>query len=338
MNFTRRSFNKNTLAFLSSLAAMSCVSNAAEKGSTSSKRPVPLILDTDIGDDLDDTWALMMLLRSPEVDVKLITTDFGNTKYRTRLLAKILQHLGHDNIPLGMGLDPTDKAGNQSDWLGDYQLQDYPGAVHQDGVQVLIETIKQSPQPVILLCIGPLMNIAEALRRDPSIAQNARFVGMQGSVRIGYDGEVKPAAEWNVKVDPKSLQEVFAAQWDCSITPLDSCGQVQLKGDRYQRIYQSEDSWVKVLIDNYKIWLPKVSWLDPKPDLTRMSSTLFDTVAVYMAHSQDLLIMEDLPLRVTDDGFTVIDEVFGRVVHCATGWKDQAAFEDKLVELITNKT
>ena len=327
------------LALLSSVTGISGISYAKENtGKPPLKRTIPVILDTDIGDDLDDTWALMMLLRSPELDVKLITTGFGNTTYRTRLLVKLLSALGHSNIPVGLGLDPSDKPGNQSDWLGDYQLSEYAGPVHQDGVQILIDTIKQSPEPITLLCIGPVMNIAEALRRDPSIAENARFVGMHGSIRIGYDGETKPAAEWNVKVDPKSLQQVFAAPWDCTVTPLDTCGLVKLQGDKYQRIYSNEDSWVRVLMENYKIWLPNVTWLDPLPDMRKVSSTLFDTVAVYLTHSQEFLVMEDLPLRVTDDGYTVIDEESGRVVHCATGWKDMSGFEDMVVKLITNSS
>ncbi len=339
MIFTRRYFNKCALALFSTLPGLFRVSDAAEKSAISPEIPqentIPLILDTDIGDDLDDTWALMMLLRSTEIDVKLITTDFGNTRYRSRLLAKLLQTLGHTDIPIGIGLDPADNPGNQSEWLGDYRLEDYPGTVYQDGVQAMIESIKQSPEPVTLLCIGPVTNIAEALRRDPSIAENARFVGMQGSVRIGYDGESKQAVEWNVKMDPLALQAVFAAPWDCSITPLDSCGLVRLQGENYQKVYRSEDTWMKTLIENYTLWLPRASWLVPKPDLTRMSSTLFDTVAVYMAHAQDLLVMEDLPLRVTDDAYTVIDEENGRIVHCATGWKNLPVFEERLVQVIT---
>ena len=337
MNFSRRKFSILTFALASLLAGISCVSAATGKPGLSRKRRIPVILDTDIGDDLDDTWALMMLLRSPEIDIKLITTGFGNTGYRTRLLAKLLDSLGRTDIAIAPGLDPDDKGGNQGEWLGDYQLSDYPGEVHKDGIQKLIETIRSSADPISLLCIGPVMNIAEALRRDPSIAKNARFVGMQGSVYVGYDGERKAVAEWNVKVDPKSLQEVFAAEWECSITPLDTCGLVQLQGDNYQRIYNSEDDWARLLLDNYRIWIPHASWLDPKPDLTKMSSTLFDTVAVYMTHSQDLLVMEELPLRVTDDGFTVIDHANGRPVNCATGWKDLATFESMLANLITNK-
>ncbi|NKB37281.1 MAG: nucleoside hydrolase [Gammaproteobacteria bacterium] len=332
MKLSRRHFHKIALAILSSAPAFSRGSLAEEN---TSSHALPLILDTDIGDDIDDTWALMMLLRMQNIDLRLITTDFGNTRYRTRLLAKLLQSLGKDDIPLGIGLDPEDKPGNQSVWLGDYQLESYPGKVHEDGVQALIDSIMSSPEPVTLLCIGPLMNVAEALRRQPAIAGNARFVGMYGSIRIGYDGEEKPAAEWNVKVDPQSLQEVFAAPWECTITPLDTCGLIKLKGDDYQKIYSSKDDWMKILMDNYRLWLPKVTWLDPLPDFEKMSSTLFDTLAVHLLQTEDYLHMENLPLRVNDEGFTVIDEENGRMVRCASAWKDKPAFEKHLVSLLT---
>ena len=332
--YTRRGFHKLCLTILASLIGGSSFGVGSNSSANSS---LPLILDTDIGDDIDDTWALMMLLRSKNINTKLITTDFGNTRYRTRLLAKLLDSIGRGDVPVGMGLDPTDKGGNQSEWLGNYQLVDYPGLVYEDGIQALIETIKQSPEPVTLLCIGPVMNIAEALRREPSIANNSRFVGMHGSIRIGYDGERKPAQEWNVKVDPKSLQTVFSAPWECSITPLDTCGLVQLKDESYERVFHSDDSWMKVLMENYRMWLPKVTWLDPKPNFRSMSSTLFDTVAVHLAQSEEFLVMEDLPLRVTDDGYTVIDERNGRPVRCATAWKNRLAFEDKLIEVLSGE-
>jgi len=94
---------------------------------------------------------------------------------------------------------------------------------------------------------------------------------------------------------------------------------------------------MKVLMDNYRMWLPKVTWLDPKPDFRLMSSTLFDTVAVHLAHSEEFLVREDLPLRVTDDGYTVIDEKNGRTVRCATAWKNQSAFENKLVAVMSSE-
>ncbi len=61
--------------------------------------PIPVILDTDIGDDIDDTWALAMLLGMPQLDLKLVVTDYGNTSERTRLVAKILQRAGRSMLP-----------------------------------------------------------------------------------------------------------------------------------------------------------------------------------------------------------------------------------------------
>lgn len=294
----------------------------------------PVIMDTDIGDDIDDTWALLMLLRMPGLDLKLAVGDFGNALYRARLLAKLLELTGRSNVPVGIGLGVADEPGQQSSWLGDYQLNDYPGEVYQDGVQAIIDTIKSSPEPVTLLCLGPVPNIAEALRRDPSIASNAHFIGMYGSIYKGYGGDETPAAEYNVRVDPESLQAVFAALWECTITPLDTCGIVSLEGDDYRRLYESDDPWLKMLMANYRAWLPGAPYIAPDHDMSKVSTTLFDSVAVHLAAGGDLVEMERLPIAVTDDGYTIIDRENGRPVNCATEWKDLDAFKQRLVDTL----
>lgn len=321
---TRRSFVAGAAVAL----AMRALPTAAASAAT------PVIFDSDIGDDIDDTWALLMLLRMPQLDVKLAVGDFGNAIYRARLLAKLLELTGRTDIPVGIGLGGANLPGQQSDWLGDYQLGDYPGTVHRDGVQAIIDTIHASSRPVTLLCLGPVPNIAEALRRDPSIAGNARIVGMYGSIYRGYMDAPEPAAEYNVRVDPVSLQKVFAAPWECTITPLDTCGQVVLQGDNYRRLYESDDPWLRALMENYRVWLPGAPFVDPNQDITRISTTLFDTVAVHLAASAEFLEMQTLPLTVTDDGYTVIDREGGRPVHCAVAWKDRAAFEENLVRTL----
>ena len=335
MGTSRRAFVKSSLALMAGgILSPAMAGSANQSPNAAYGRRIPLILDTDIGDDIDDTWALLMLLRSPQFDVRLVVSDFGNAIYRCRLIAKLLELTGCSHIPVGVGLDPDDEPGRQSGWIGDYRLEDYPGTVYHDGVQALIDTIRQSPEPVTLLCIGPVPNIAEALRREPAIAGNACFVGMHGSIYTGYDGAPTPAAEWNVKSDPQALQQVFAAPWDCTITPLDTCGTVVLAGDNYQRIYRSEDPWLRALVENYRTWLPLAPFIKPGTDPSRMSTTLFDTVAVHAAYSQQFLVLEDLPLRVTDDGYTVVDSHNGRPVHCATKWTDPQAFKNRLVDTL----
>jgi inosine-uridine nucleoside N-ribohydrolase len=328
--FTRRRFLAATTAIgLAASAGVAAVSGAGR----------PVILDTDIGDDIDDTWALMMLLRMPELDLKLAVGDFGNALYRARLLARLLTLTGHGHVPVGVGLDAADEPGQQSGWLGAYRLEDYPGQVYRDGVQAIIDTIKASPEPVTLLCLGPVPNIAEALRRDPSIAANARFVGMYGSVYRGYAGEATPVAEYNVRVDPASLQAAFAAPWECTITPLDTCGLVVLDGADYRRLYDSEDVWLRALMANYRAWLPGAPFIARDHDMRKTSTTLFDLVAVQLAatagqDNNEFLEMRSLPLVVTDDGYTRVDEVRGRPVNCAIDWKDLEGFEERVVEIL----
>mgnify|MGYP005638812541 CR=1 FL=1 len=302
-------------------------------------RRIPVILDTDIGSDIDDTWALVMLLKSPELYPLLITTESGNTAYRAKIVAKILERSEKSDIPIGIGIRLSDEPIRQSAWVENYSLAEYPGIVYKDGVKALIETIMESSEPITLICIGPLTNIAAALEIEPRIAEKARFVGMHGCLRKsppGYGGgKGGIVAEYNVHADPAACRKVFSAPWDITIAPLDTCGFVRLKGEKYQKIRECRHVLVRDLMENYKIWLKS---MDEKWQETFeiQSSILFDTVAVYLAFSDDLLVIEDLGVRITNDGYTVIDER-ARTVHCALKWKDLSAFEDLIVERLTEK-
>jgi len=294
---------------------------------------IPVILDTDIGSDIDDTWALVMMLKSPELDLKLVVTDTGDTTYRARIVARLLEIAGRTDIPIGIGIARPEAPSSQAPWVEGYELSSYPGTVYEDGVEAIVETIMGSPEPITLVCIGPVPNIKAALEREPRIAERARFVGMHGSIRRGYDGSPQPVAEYNVARDPEACRVVFAAPWDVTITPLDTCGIVRLMGEKYQAVRDCEDPLIQALIENYRIWARNSEWAK-EFDLDKESSVLFDTVAVYLAFSEELLVMEELGIRVTDDGRTLIDENAKRI-RCATEWKDLAAFEDFLVHRLT---
>jgi inosine-uridine nucleoside N-ribohydrolase len=324
-----------TTVFCFALLALTLPATAAERKPTKSA-PTPVILDTDIGDDIDDTWALGLLLKSPELDLKLVVGDRGAAQYRARLLAKLLERAGRSDVPVGIGLDiEPHNDGRQAAWVKDYDLKKYPGKVHADGVQALIDTIMKSKRPVTLICIGPVPNIAEALKREPRIAQKARFVGMHGSVRVGYGGAKQPHAEWNVRCNPKACQAVFTAPWDMTITPLDTCGLVTLTGEKYRRVRNSQDRIAADIVANYRVWVTGDAKL-PATMADERSSTLFDTVAVYLAVRQDLCVMEKLGIRVTDDGMTVMDRQ-AKQINVATSWKDLGGFEDWIVERLKGK-
>ncbi|MCC7377533.1 MAG: nucleoside hydrolase [Verrucomicrobiales bacterium] len=321
--------------FVAALLALLALPN--QPALAAAARSIPVILDTDIGDDIDDTWALGLLLRCRELDVKLVVSDYGRPGYRTRLLGKLLQSMGRPDIAIGRGVEVSGVGGEESQapWLEGYDLGTYPGKVHQDGVQVMIDTIMASPVPVTLIAIGPLPNIAEALTREPRIAQRARFVGMHGSLRVGYGGSTNIAAEWNVKAAPGACQKALSADWDMRITPLDTCGLVQLDGPTFARLREARDPIATVILENYRVWARRRTDLAPK-EIEQRSSTLFDCVAIYLAASAgaDFCRLEKLPVRVTDDGFTRIADG-AKTLTAATAWNDLAGFNQWMVDRLT---
>jgi inosine-uridine nucleoside N-ribohydrolase len=291
---------------------------------------IPAILDTDIGDDIDDTWALVMILKSPEFDLKLVTTTHGKAAYRARLVARLFEVAGRADISIGLGAGERDGTGLQRPWIEDYDLKNYPGKIYEDGVQALVDTVMNTPQPITIISIGPSTTVAAALERRPDIASRATFVGMQGAVRKGYDGgPVGP--EYNVRENVPAAKRALLAPWiKTIITPLDTCGLVRLTGARFQALKKSRDKLTWALLENYRIWAKK----DSLEQLTE-SSVLFDTVAVYLAlpGPKPHLHLEQLGINVTSDGKTIIDPAGARM-SVATAWKDLDAYEDFLLKLL----
>lgn len=293
---------------------------------------IPVIYDTDIGDDIDDTWAFTMLLKSPEFDLKLVSTDCLKSQARGKILGKLLTIAGRTDVPIALG--PGEQGGtNQDAWTKDFSLDDYAGTVHQDGVQAILDTINNSPVPITVIAVGPLQTMAAALEKDPSIAGKAHFVGMHGSVHKGYGGSSKISAEYNVRRDAAAARTVLTAPWrSTTITPLDTCGLVNVGGDRYQSLKDCDCPLTKALLENYQAWAAKRGQTG---ELTK-SSTLFDTVAVYLAMpgKKDLVRFEDLKIDVTDDGFTKID-ANGAKMNVAVDWTDLDAYRDLLTKILT---
>jgi inosine-uridine nucleoside N-ribohydrolase len=313
-------------------------SNQQETNLMSDKgNKIPVILDTDIGADIDDLWALILLLNSPEFDVKLIVSSTGDTVARAQIIAKTLALANRTDIPIGIGVPDNRMKNYMLSWAADYDLKSYPGTVYPDGVKALIDTINKSPGTITLIDIGPLPNIAAALDRDPGIAVKVDFFGMYGSIRSGYAGQAEVQPEYNVKCCLPESQKTFTAPWkSMTITPLDTCGVVVLEGEKYQKILKHDSPMMKALIEAYRIWITNpelpLETIDNMADIK--SSTLYDTVAIYLPLSTKMVKMEMLGIRVDEQGCTRID-ANAKKVNCATAWKDLAGFEDFLVERLT---
>jgi inosine-uridine nucleoside N-ribohydrolase len=293
---------------------------------------IPVILDTDIGDDIDDSWALVELLKSPQFDVKLITTTYGKPEYRARLIAKYLTIAGRTEIPVGLGPGNNSSAVEKmTPWIKDFPLSDYKVRIAQDGVQAIIDTINQSPEPVTVIGIGPMTTLAAAVRKDPGIATKANLVGMDGSIYKGYDGAATPCPEYNVYCDVADAKLVFSAPWkSITITPLDTCGIVRVGGALFQKLRESKDPLVQGLLESTLIHNGLTD-----PATLNNSGVCFDAVAVYLADPKNRgkFQMEKLKIGVENNGATTISPK-GAEMAVATGWNDKDGFLQELVDLI----
>lgn len=291
----------------------------------------PVILDTDIGTDIDDTWALAMLLNSPELKLEAVVTSHGDTRYRALLAAKMLAVADREDVPVGEGTGHGELAPNrrgQEAWLEGYEPDAYSGVYRTDGAQLMVDTINSSEETVTVLCIGPASTTAQALAMAPAIAAKARFVGMHGAVRFGYRGSTTPVPEYNVFIDVPAFRTVLDAPWPITLTPLDTCGIVTLEDDEYALVRDAQTPLMRAVMANYRAWAKVLG----RPELAeRRSTTLFDTVAVYLAFAQDLLEMETIRLAVRDDGLTY-EAADGRPVNAALSWRDLPAFRQDLVQ------
>ena len=173
------------------------------------------LIDTDTASD--DAVALVMALKHPEVAVEAITVVAGNVplEYGVQNALYVVERCGLD-VPVYAGiakplLRPLETAQfcHGEDGMGDIGLPlrgRRPAAGHAS--DVLIETIRRFPGEVTLVTLGPLTNVAAALIRDPDIAKLVARCVVMGGIGYGY-GNIVPAAEYNIWVDPEAAKIVF---------------------------------------------------------------------------------------------------------------------------------
>jgi purine nucleosidase len=185
-----------------------------------------VIFDTDIGTDVDDILALGVLLGSPEVQLEAVTTVYGDVDLRARMVQRVLQLRGRDDVPVHtgireplLGLDPVYWPGHEGVGLLE-EATDLPGTDPTHAVDTLVERVLASPGEITLLAVGPLTNVAAALVRAPELATALkRLVIMGGKVQL----EAHPwaPAEHNIKCDPEAAHIVFRSGAPIELVPLD---------------------------------------------------------------------------------------------------------------------
>ena len=258
--------------------------------------PELVILDTDIGDDIDDAFALGLVLESPELKLLGVTTAFGDTGLRARLTERYLAAAGRTDVPVRAGVET--KASNVYSQRS-YALHGSTTPVRTEGVAFLLETIRQHPGEITLIGIGPLTNVQAAIEKDAATFRKLkRVVIMSGRVYRGYDGEKgerRPAdPEWNVVCDPAGLKALLGVGVPVFMMPLDST-QAHLEAKERERIFAHGSAVTDQITLLYHQWAAGTGNVTP---------TLFDPVAVAYAIRPALCPVKPMHLDVDEKGFT----------------------------------
>ncbi|MEN3337875.1 MAG: hypothetical protein V7647_1551 [Acidobacteriota bacterium] len=266
-----------------------------------------VVLDTDIGTDIDDAWALGYALKSPSFDLLGVTVTDADTPRRARLAAKLLSRLGRTDVPVAIGRQtpavPVDRVDYQFTWAEDFQAYK---PIAMPAVEFLADLIRRNPGQITLIAVGPLQNIGDLVRQHPDVVPLVRrVVLMSGS--IGPNAWSSTAiAEWNVKLAIPEAQAVYAAAWPVTIVPLDSTTYIRLEDQERETLRKAGTPLVIALEALLRLW-------SDRPD-SRM--TLHDQMALAEAQHPGRFFgrCEPMPLRVDTEGYLRVDKAAGHAV------------------------
>jgi purine nucleosidase len=275
--------------------AQSATGNSA-KSSAASVNKTKVIIDTDIGDDIDDAFAVGLAIASPELEVVGVTTAWGDTQLRARLVDRLLAETGNPNIPVAEGIKTVSKTPfSQARWA---QAGPAPKA-HPGAVDFLLHEIRENPGAITLVAIGPLTNIGAAIDRDPGAFKKLhRVVIMGGSIRrgygdLGYAPDHGPDPEYNIVSDIPAAQKLFGSGVPLFVMPLDS---TQLKLDETLRalLFRQGTPLTDALTLLYHQW-------------GQQTPTLFDVMAVAYVADPQLCPAQPMHIVVDKGGYTRVD-------------------------------
>ncbi|MDC4232241.1 nucleoside hydrolase [Actinomyces sp. B33] len=196
-----------------------------------------LILDTDIGTDVDDALALALILGSPELSLRTVTTVYGDTVLRAKLASRLCTLSGGSASPEIIAGQGETLSGRDVWWPGhegtqfvDLNAEDYGGRI--DAVDHLVTEVLNHPGEIDVLAVGPLTNIAEAMRREPDFASAMRGLYIMG----GDFRDERRIREHNFLCDATAADEVFRSGARITVTGLDVTETIAFRPEQVERI------------------------------------------------------------------------------------------------------
>lgn len=298
--------------------------------SQSEKQSYDVLIDTDIGDDIDDALALAVALRSPEITIRAITTVSGDTQQRAQLAAHLLYVFGRKDISVAAGLSMPLQFRHRPSGVA--QAAILPNNIPSNaisplsGPELIIQTALAYPGHLTLVCIGPLTNIATALMLEPHILMAIRSV-----VTMGGSSSV-PLPDWNVRSDAKAAQIVLASGIPVTMLGLNITSRCQLRDCDITELHRDHSAQAQLLTHLLAVWQRhRPRWHPGLP-------YLHDPLTIATLCKPELFRFQEMTARVLThgplQGFTVSRFMHGPIVNAAVGVKVAQAREWVMQNLI----
>ncbi|KAK7284880.1 hypothetical protein RJT34_19634 [Clitoria ternatea] len=221
-----------------------------------------LIIDTDPG--IDDSMTILMAFQSPEVEVLGLTTVFGNTttEVATRNALTLCEIAGREDVPVAQGNSQPLKGGvprvadfvHGKDGVGNIFLPPpQTEKIEKSASEFLVEKVSEYPGEVTVLALGPLTNLAMAIKRDSSFASNVKRIVILGGSFFAL-GNVNPAAEANTYGDPEAADTVFTSGANIVVVGINITTQVKFTDDDLLELKESKGKYASLLSDMCKFY------------------------------------------------------------------------------------
>jgi len=252
-----------------------------------------VIFDCDLGDDIDDAFALAMVIAAEELDVLGVVMDYGNTPERAKIACRMLYETGREEIPVVVGRKTKDHYSPQFNWGKGFGKKQ---PIEQNAADFIIEKLEAYPNEVILITVGPVPNMMDVLEQDKDALKKAKHIySMFGSFYMGYGAGPMVDAEWNVRADEEASKMFVDSGADMTFAGLDVTTFVKWNEERRLKLLMRQSPLTDALCGLYTLW-------------PHETPTLYDCVAVGMVLWPDLFNTRPAHVDVIDGGYTVIDE------------------------------
>ena len=235
-----------------------------------------LILDTDIGDDIDDAFALALAIQAPECDLVGVTTIYQDTTARATVACKLLHVTGRDDVPVATGRRTGDICRDQKKWAEGFATKK---AITQPAAEFIVEQCKAQPRQITLVTIGPLTNLADALAIEPNLSRYVKAVVSMAGMADNEKGKDLPMAEWNVRCDVSAAKTFFAAGLNVAMVGLDVTMAMKVPGSYLDQLKASTTPIGRALEALRVLWAHGTPTMhDPLALAHALGHTFFDLV------------------------------------------------------------